>query len=126
MNEPDLKYQLKIKRKQTEKTPLEILPIYKWVREETKYYYYNGRTIEEPGDLKKVIKGYYQETKYFVKTWVACWDYNIDIIDENNPMNEINYEYTNYSKICYFDDQKKNFLSGIIEKNKGIRRINAY
>lgn len=105
LNEPDLKYQLKIERIQTEKTPLEMLPIYKWVREETKYYY-NGRTIEEPGDLKKMIKGYYQEIKYIEKTWIACWDYDIDIIDENNPTNETNYEYTNYSKVRYFDDQK--------------------
>ena len=38
------------------------------------------RVIEKPGDLQYVIKGYYQEVKSVIKSWIAYWDYEVDVI----------------------------------------------
>lgn len=71
------------------------------------------RVIEQPGDLQRVIKGYYQEIKSVTKYWIAYWDYEVDSIEKNNPTNETDFDIKTETKIEYFDSRQNRLYSYI-------------
>ena len=69
------------------------------------------RVVEKPGDLQYVIKGYYQEVKKVTKSWIAYWNYEVDIIEKNNPTYEADFDINTETKIEYFDNRKNRLSS---------------
>lgn len=66
----------------------------------------NYKVIESPGDLQKVLRGYYQEIKNVTTSWTAYWDYEVDVIDKSNPTYESDHEVISETTIDYFDDKQ--------------------
>lgn len=133
LNEPDVKCQYKKTMTKIETSPRNMIPIYtyepgpipeyKELQINPMYRYIdnplifairvaikktneeNKRKAMESRKMEKVLKGYYQEITTITKSWLACWDYNVDIIDENHPSYEINHEIKYNTTINYFNDK---------------------